>query len=184
MAVKGSQILHDAQGFVVDRLQSAGVGSVNIPEEKIYELGNFNAVANVRDIPDLSFDMESYDVSTEIEAILTGVDPTSVVDGQEFDFGNTKPIDVISPFKSALNQYDIIKGIAVPALTLERATYRFGVGQNSTQSFTLRGDSIYYIPGTPYLQVETNTGTGTYNFDNTAVLYNESGSNVYALKIS
>ena len=69
MAVKGAQILHDAEGFVIDRLQSAGVGNVNIPEEKIYELGNFKTVATVRDIPDLSFDMESFDVSTEVEEI-------------------------------------------------------------------------------------------------------------------
>lgn len=183
MAVKSSQILHDAQGFVIDRLQSAGVGSVNIPEEKIYELGNFQAVATVRDIPDLSFDMESFDVSTEIEALLTGVDPTTIVDGDEFDFNDTKPLDVISPFKSAINQYDIVKGIAVPHLTLERAAYRFGVGQNSTQSYTLRGDSIYYIPGSPYAQVFTNIGTGAYAFDETAILYTEQGSNVYALNI-
>lgn len=183
MAIKTSQILHDAEGFVIDRLQSAGVGSVNIPEEKIYELGNFQAVATVRDIPDLSFDMESFDVSTEIEALLTGVDPTTVVDGDEFDFNDAKPLDVISPFKSAINQFDIVKGIAVPHLTLERAAYRFGVGQNSTQSYTLRGDSIYYIPGSPYSEVFTNTGTGTYTFDNTAVVYKERGDDVYALNI-
>lgn len=183
MAVKGAQILHDAEGFVIDRLQSAGVGNVNIPEEKIYELGNFKTVATVRDIPDLSFDMESFDVSTEVEAILTGVDPTTVVDGDEFDFNDTKPIDVISPFKSAINEYDIVRGIATPNLTLERASYRFGVGQNSTQSFTLRGDSIYYIPGTPYRQVFTNIGTGTYSFGHTGILYDEKGTNIYALNV-
>lgn len=183
MAVKGSQILHDAEGFVIDRLQSAGVGNVNIPEEKIYELGNFNTVATVRDIPDLSFDMESFDVSAEIEAILTGVDPTFVVDGDEFNFKDTKPVDIISPFKSAINEYDIIKGIATPNLTLERASYKFGVGQNSSQSYTLRGDSIYYIPGTPYRQVYTNVGTGAYSFDHTGLLYDEKGVSVYALNV-
>ena len=31
MAIKAGQILHDVNGFVIDRIQSAGVGNVNIP---------------------------------------------------------------------------------------------------------------------------------------------------------
>lgn len=183
MAIKSGQILHDANGFVIDRIQSAGVGNVNIPEEKIYELGNYNTVATVRDIPDLSFDMESFDVSTEVEAILTGVDPTSVVDGQEFDFTDVKPVDIISPFKAGSGVYTIVKGIALPYLTLESATYRFGVGANATQSFTLRGDAIYYVPGTPKYQEFTNLGATTYSFDQTAIEYVESNDSIYALSV-
>lgn len=183
MAIKGSQILHDANGFVVDRAQSAGVGNVNIPEEKIYELGNYNTVATVRDFPDLTFDLESFDVSTEIEAILTGVDPTSVVDGQEFDFLQAMPIDVISPFKDKGGAFTIIRGVAVPYLSLENVTYRFGVGQNSTQSFSLRGDGIYYIKGSPYYEEFVNSGPGVYNFANTALPYAEGGDTIYALSV-
>lgn len=184
MAIKSGQILHDAHGFVIDRIQSAGAGSVNIPEEKIYELGNYNTVATVRDIPDLSFDLESYDVSCEFEAILTNEDPTSLTDGQEFDFGDAIPLDIISPFKSGNNEYDIVRGIGLPYLTLERASYRFGLRQNATQQFTLRGDSIYYIPGSPYYQSYTNIGDTTYNFDNTAIEYVESGDSYYALCVT
>ena len=54
MSIPGSQILHDVNGYVV-RIQTAGPGSLNIPEEKVYELGNFETLATVRDIPDLSF---------------------------------------------------------------------------------------------------------------------------------
>lgn len=181
MAIKSGQILHDAHGFVIDRIQSAGPGNVNIPEEIIYELGNFRTVATVRDIADLTFDLESFDVSCEFEAILTGEDPTSIVDGQEFDFADGIPMDIISPFKAGNNDYNIIRGLALPYLTLERATYRFGLRQNATQQFSLRGDSIYYIPGSPYYQEYTNTGTGTYNFANTAIEYVESGDSLYAL---
>ena len=183
MAIKSGQILHDANGFVFDRIQSAGVGNVNIPEEKIYELGNYQTVATVRDIPDLSFDMESFDVSTEVEAVLTGVDPGTVTSGQEFDFADVKPLDVLSPFKAGAGDFTIVKGIAIPYLNLENATYRFGVGQNSTQSFTLRGDSIYYIPGTPMYEEFTNTGANTYNFAQTALLYQESTDDFYALSV-
>lgn len=183
MAIKAGQILHDANGFVIDRIQSAGVGNVNIPEEKIYELGNYQTVATVRDIPDLSFDMESFDVSTEVEAVLTGVDPTSVVDGQEFDFADVKPVDIISPFKLGGGDFTIVKGVAVPYLNLENVTYRFGVGQNATQSFTMRGDSVYYVPGTPKYEEFTNTGANTYNFAQTALKYVESGDDIYALSV-
>jgi hypothetical protein len=184
MAIKAGAILHDLNGFVIDRIQTAGVGNVNIPEEKVYELGNWQTVATVRDIPDLSFDLESFDMSCEIEAVLTGQDPTSIVEGQEFDLFQSKPINVLSPFKSGTDAYDIVRGIAIPYLNLERATYRFGLRQNATQQFTLRGDSIYYIPGTPYYQEYTNVGAGVYNFDHTALLYQEAGDNVYALSVT
>lgn len=165
-------------------MQSAGPGNINIPEEKIYELGNFRTVATVRDTPDLSFDMESFDMSCEVEAILTGQDPTSIVDGDEFDFDNSMPLDIISPFKAGTNEYNVVRGVAIPYLTLERAVYRFGLRQNSTQTFTLRGDTINYINGSPYYQEFTNSGAGTYNFAHTAQVYVESGNNNYALCVT
>lgn len=196
MAIKAGAILTDVNGFVVDRIQTGGPGSLNIPEEKIYELGNWQTVATVRDIPDLSFDLESFDVFSEFEALLLGkagaATPGSAAAGNqlsgaigsnEIDFQDHVPIDVISPFKSRRNQYNIVKGVAIPYLTLENATYRYGIGQNATQSFTLRGDSIYYTPGQPYYQEETYSGVGPYGFDNTAILYEEGTDDLYALCI-
>lgn len=188
MAVVGGQILHDAEGFVLDRVQNAGPGQLNIPQEKIYELGNDETVATVYDIPELTFDLESFDVSTEMEALLTGVDPTTVVNHQEFDFANHIPLDVISPYKSRKNSYNIVKGIITPYLTLERVTYRFGVRQNSTQQFSLRGDSIYYTPGQPFYQEETyipGTPSQAFTFDNgPATVFTEGANNIYALCVT
>lgn len=185
MAIKAGQILHDAEGYVIDRIQSAGVGSLNIPEEKIKEVGNFQTVATVRDTPDLSFDLESFDVSAEFEALLVGKDPTALTAGEEIDFGDVQPLDITSPFKSGNNAYNIIKGIVIPYLNLERCQYRFGVGQNSTQSFTLRGDSVYYVPGVPAYEEFAHIGATTYSFGQVpAILYQESGDNYYALSVS
>lgn len=174
--------MHVGNGFVVDRIQTGGVSNLNQPQEKIYELGNWETVATIRDIPDLSFEMESLDVSTEVEAILLGKDPTTTNDGDEFDFLHAMPIDIISPFKAA-GLYNIVKGIVVPYLTLEQVTYRFGVRQNSTQAFTFRGDAVYYTPGSPRFQEFTITAGAnqTYSFTNTATAYNESGDTIYAL---
>jgi hypothetical protein len=193
MAIKAGQILHvgnasGANDYVINRIQSAGPGNVNIPEEKIYELGNFNSVATVRDIPDLSFDVESLSVSCEMEALLTDIDPTTVEYGDAvvaIDLLDFKPIDIQSPFKSATNQFDIVRGIAIPHLTLERASYRFGLRQNSTQQFTLRGDSIFYIPGVPKHEIITNTGTGPYSFGSTPTIsYTEAGDTYYAYNVT
>lgn len=188
MAIKSGQIIHVAgvgTGFVIDRIQTGGVSNLNIPEEKIYELGNYQTVATVRDIPDLSFDLESFDTSTELEALLLGIDPTTVVEGDEFDFLQHVPLDIISPFKDKGGAFTIIRGIAIPQLTLESITYRFGVGQNATQQATLRGDGIYYIPGSPYVQQFTVTaGTNqVYTMSNTAILYMEGADSVYALSV-
>ena len=190
MSVKGGAILHDINGFVVDRIQTGGAASINQAQEKIYELGNWNSVATIRDIPDLTFDIESFDMSCEFEAILTGgivagsSTAAGLANGTSFNLNNAMPLDVISPFKSNVGAYDIVKGVAVPYLTLERATYRFGVRQNSTQQFSFRGDTINYIPGQPYIQEYTYTGAATYNFTNTAIQYTESGVAVFALCVT
>lgn len=71
--VKGGNIITAGNGLtVIDRIQTAGPGQVNIPTEKINELGNYKSVATVRDTPDLTFSYESWDTSTETEALLTG----------------------------------------------------------------------------------------------------------------
>jgi len=183
MSIRSAQILHDAAGFVIDRIQTGGVTNLNIPIERINELGNYQTVATIRDIPDLSFDLESLDVSTEIEAVLLRKDPTTTTNGQEFDFLKAIPLDVVSPFKAGQGAFNIVSGIGLPYLTLESATYRFGVSANATQQFTMKGDAIYYIPGTPYYQQWTSSGAGTYNFTNTALIYNEAGTAVYALGV-
>lgn len=187
MAIKGGQIIHDVNGTVINRIQTAGPGAVNTPEEKVYELGNYESIGTVRDIPDLTFDMESLAVSTEIEALLTNKDPSATVTQQEFDLSQTVPIDVISPFKSATGAFDVVRGIVVPHLSLERASYSFGLRQNATQSFSLRGDSIYYVQGNPYKETITHTGTGPYTFASSRVglpFTNDAAATVYAYNIT
>lgn len=185
--------------FIVDRIQTAGA-NLNVPEERVYELGNFQSVAVVRDVPDLTFTLECLDVSCEVEALLTGsTDPsgdlfgTDGLTGTVYSLADNKPVDIISPFKSAQGAYDIVKGVAVPQLSLESASYRYGLRQNASESFTLRGDSIFYVPGTPFVQTEVADGsTATFAFASddatpqalTALLYQEQGEDIYALNVS
>lgn len=195
MTVKSGKILTVGNGFLVDRLQTSGPGSLNIPSEKIYETGNELAVATLRDIPDLSYELESFDVSVEAEAMLTGVDRTTVdalADGTVIDLADAKPIDIISPYKAAGTSKASVRGVAIPQLTLESASYKFGVRASATQSFSLKGDAIYFIPGTPYYEEfaravtavgppATTVAVGPYAFAHTAIKTVEKGDDVYAL---
>ena len=117
MAIQSGAILTDANGFVLDRLQSAGPGSLNMTETKIKELGNWNSLATVRDTPDLTWEAESFDVTSELEAVLLGKpgaaypgtaaggsEVSGVVGLNEIDFKDAMPIDIISPFKSDRNR--------------------------------------------------------------------------------
>lgn len=185
MAIKSGQFLHLANGYLIDRIQTAGAGNLNIPEERIYELGNYQTVGLIRDTPDLSFDLESLDPGVEIEAILMGIDPTTVIAGDEIDFAQCVPIDVIAPFKDQGGVFTTVKGVVVPELRMESAAFRAGVRQNFTKQFSLRGDSIYYTQGTPYQDTFTVPGvggTGPYTLAHTALPYVDShGDNRYAL---
>ena len=157
MAIKGGQIIHAGNGVtVIDRIQTGGPGQVNIPQEKVYELGNYKSVATVRDVPDLTFPLESWDTSTEIERLFTqhsGAGP--------IDLATAKPLDIASQFKAGLTEDDpfaVVASVSVPFLNLEQMSYRFGLRDNATQSAQLRGDSIYYNPGPAYVQSVAGTG--------------------------
>jgi hypothetical protein len=151
MAIKGGQILHTANGFLVDRIQTAGVSSLNINEERIEELGNYQAIGTIRDIPDLTFELESYDMSTAIENILTGRAETFSTPGTELDLvGNYTAIDVLSPFKQGPAGTSIVKSLAIPYLSLESLSYAFSLTDPASMTATLRGDSVFYSPGDVY----------------------------------
>jgi hypothetical protein len=181
VAIRAGQLLHTVDGFLIDRIQTAGAGNLNIPQEKIEELGNYQTVGLVRDTPDLSFDLESLDFTTEFEAILVGEDPTSLVDGDDIDYADCAPIDVVAPFKDQGKVFTTVKGVIVPELVLESATYNFAVKSNATKRFTFRSDGIFYTQGTPYSQVFAAAGTGPYTYAHTALPYVESAETRYVV---
>ena len=186
MAIKAGQILHDAYGFVIDRIQTGGISGLDLPEEKIYELGNFEAVTTVRDNPDLTFGLESFDVSTEIEALLTFTDPTLTSNGDMFDLSTCVPMDIISPLKDNWKIFTVSQGIVVPYLYLESSTYRFELRGNATQNHTLRGDAVFFTDGTPYYEEFDGDGaTAAFNISNGPALpYNYQGDTRYMLGVS
>lgn len=162
MAIKAGQIIHVGNNTVViDRIQTAGPGQLNTPTEIIYELGNYKSVAQVLDIPDLTFSLESYDASLSLEALLTGQDPTTFTSSTSFQLSTAQPVDMKSVFKAgqtATNPYLEVDSVALPFLTLEQVNYKFGLKNDASQTAVLRGDSIYYNAGSTYIEQATGTG--------------------------
>jgi len=178
MTVKAGRFVTLADDTLVSRLNTTGPGSLGIPEEKIYETGNQESIATLRDIPDLTWDMESGDMTTALEDRLLGL-TTPQAEGFEYDFNDAVPIDVVGLFKGGA--FTSVRGIGAPYLTLDTLTYRFAVRTSSSETATLRGDSIYYVPGTAYTQVFPAAGVGPYTFDNgPGLVTTESGDELYA----
>jgi hypothetical protein len=189
MSIKAGQILFDAYGFIIDRIQTGGATSLNIPEEKVYEVGNFNAVGIVRDSPDLSFDLETFDSTTELESLLTFIDPLSVNNGDMFDLSTAVPMDIISPIKDAWKVYTSTHGVVIPYLTLESCTYRFELKGNHSQRHTLRGDSYFFVDSPVYEEYAGDGATTDFAFSAgpaQAYRYNSPSGQViaYALGVS
>lgn len=158
-------------GYLVDRVQTGGVSSLNLANDKVYELGNAHAVVTIRDSADLTFDVESLDVSTKMEALLLGLAPGAVTSGEEFDFNLGKPLSIVCPFRSSQNYFDTIRGLVVPHLTLQSVTYRYGLKADASQTYSFKGDSIFFTPGNAFEQEITSTGATSYSLTNTALPY-------------
>lgn len=169
MAIKAGSLIHIANQVLVHRAQTAGPGTVTINRNKIYELGNYLSVGTDDDLPDLSFSLESFDTTAEIEALLTGqIPPTTggvatayaaLAEGTAFKLNKAVPQDVASVFKpgqQAANAFDVIGSVAMPYLTLESFSYNFGLADSASQTATLRGDTLLYTPGSTYIEVFTD----------------------------
>jgi hypothetical protein len=192
VAIKAGSIIFQAGTAVLDRLQNVGPGQVNIARTKIFEVGNYNGVGSIADIPDVSFSAESFDCSTEMEAILTGHDFTALTAGQQLKPALALPFDVVSPFlpaASAATPTVTVGSVAIPYLTLESLSYKYGISENAAQTATLKGSDVYYTPvGNSYTEEFTGSGSAgqTCAVAHTAVVYNgdtTSGAR-YALSVS
>jgi len=78
-----------------------------------------------------------------------------------YDPVNARPIDVSSLFKAgqaAASPFAIVDSVGVPFLTLEKLSYKFGLKADAALTATLRGDTIYYNPGTTYVEKAAGTG--------------------------
>lgn len=160
MSIRAGSIVTVAGRNVVDRLQSAGLGNAQVPVETIREVGNDLVVDKVPGEPDFSFSMESWDVTTDMMAFLTGKTgqqaanlPPGNADaaGTEYRWENCRYVNLTSPWKSDTGSQGghIGAGLIIPGYYPTRLRYSFGVTDNAVQEVELAGGAYYYAKTPP-----------------------------------
>jgi len=189
MTILAGTILHVGGNNIIDRLQSAGFGNTKMPIEAIREAGNLNIVDKVPGEPDYTFTMESFDVSTEIEAWLIGEVGGGTVNtapgsadpaGTEYqiDGVHTGFVNITSPWRDPLSSGgNILAGHIVPGYFPTRLTYKYGVKDNASETLDLQGSTFYYNQSPPVEDYFTGTGSQvTFSTTDNAVPYREYGA--------
>lgn len=161
MSIRAGSILHLSGNNVIDRIQQAGLGNVNLPVETIREVGNREVVDKIPQEPDFTFSMQSLDVSTDIMAWLTGAAAggsasaaapgASDPEGTQYNWLDCQMVNVPSPWKDPTSgSAGVIEaGHLVPGYYPTKVTYNFGVTDNAQQTVELAGGSFYYGEGVP-----------------------------------
>lgn len=156
MSIHAGSILHVGGKNIIDRIQSAGLGNTDVAMNTIREVGNPLIVDKVPGDPDFTFSLESFDASSELEAMLNGkvgtgpgagAGPGAVdADGTEYKWQDCKAINILSPWKDPVSGSagTINAGHIVPGFYPTRISYRFGVTDNASQTVDLSGGSFYY----------------------------------------
>lgn len=179
MSILAGDILHVAGQNVIDRIQQAGLGNVNLPVETIREVGNREVVDKVPQEPDFTFTLQSFNVGTELLAFLTGAtggqasgefpghaDP----EGTEYNWLDCGFVNVCSPWKNgATGSAGVVEaGFLIPGYYPTRYSLQFGVTENAQQTAELSGGSYYFAEKAP--REEKFTGNGaTKGFETTDV---------------
>lgn len=170
MSIRAGSILHLSGNNVIDRIQQAGLGNVNLPIETIREVGNREVVDKIPTEPDFTFTMQDLDVSTDIMAWLTGAAPggsgsaaapgASDPEGTQYDWNDCVMVNIPSPWKDPVTgSAGVVEaGHLIPGYYPTKVSYNFGVTDNAQQTVELAGGSFYYGEGCPKEQDFTGNG--------------------------
>lgn len=158
--IPAGAIVHVGGRTVLNRLQNAGLQDPRVPTETVYETGNNLVVGKVLTEADFRFQMTSWDVSTDLLALLNGKKAAAIgdqiseadADGTVYKWENCGFIDVVSPWKSNTGSQggNVAAGIIVPNLYPTALSYRLGVTQNAEMQVTLSTGSYYMSKAAPY----------------------------------
>jgi hypothetical protein len=184
MSVRAGSIVFIGGRNVIDRLQSAGLNG-NVPIETIREIGNDLVVDKVPGEPDFTFAQESWDVTTDQMAFLTGAMGSASTppgagdpDGTEYRWENVRPVHVTSPWKTQTGTQGgaVGGGLIIPNYYPTRLQYRFGVTDNAAQTVELAGGAFYYSQHAPVEETATGDGADdTFITSEEAVPYRRGG---------
>lgn len=166
--IPAGSILHLGGKTVLNRLQDAGLQDPRVPTETVYETGNDLVVGKVLTEADFRFQLTSWDVSTDLMALLGGKTASlgaqlsaSDAAGTVYYWENAGFINVTSPWKSDTGTQGghIQGGVIVPQLFPTSLNYRLGTTENAQQQLQLSCGSYYMSENQPL--EETAAGNGT-----------------------
>lgn len=162
MSVDSGKIMFTGGGqFLLDRVQSGDV-SRNTPEEVIKELGNEESVETVRDIPESTFSLESFDTSVELEALLCRENPSTI--NTPLNLRNALPIDITAPHKGEGESKNATHGVILAGLSVNSVRYAMGVDQNAGNTFQLVNDYEWPGVGSPIAEEFAGQGDGDASY--------------------
>lgn len=186
MAIHSGQLVltHDGE-LLLERVQTAN-GQLNVPTEVIKELGNPKSVATIRDTPELTYSLQSFDVTTAIEEWLTGINISGATGADLVNIKGRNLITQLRAGKGTTAADNVINGSFVaPAVLAERISYRFASQQTSTIDVSLRGDAQFINPGPAYVQSAMGTAASGQQIvlTNPAGVYTDTSGSHRALAV-
>lgn len=190
--IPAGSIIHVGGKTVLNRLQNVGLQDPRVPTITVYETGNDLVVGKILGEADFRFQMTSWDVSTDLMALLTGETAAAIGDqisaadavGKEYRWENVGPINLTSPWKSNTGSEggNIEAGVIVPNLYPTALSYRLGVTDNAEMQVTLASGSYFMSKAMPLEEYAAGDGAITdFVTAHNARVYRVggAGSNVY-----
>lgn len=169
MSIRAGDILHVGGQNVIDRIQQAGLPNATVPTEVIREVGNNNVVDNIPQEPDFTFQMQSFNVGTELMAFFTGQSGGQAsgafpgagdAEGTEYRWTDCSFVNIASPWKNPNSGSAgvVDAGYLIPAYYPTKYSLSFGVTDNAQQTAELSGGSYYFAEAAPLEEKFTAAG--------------------------
>lgn len=160
MAIPAGHIITVGGLNVVDRLQDTGLQNPKVPTETVRETGNDLVVGKILTEADFAFQMQSWDVSCDMMALLNGkMGGTGATEGPAstdavgtlYHWENCQFVNLACPWArdTGTEGGDITSGVLVPAYYPSALTYKFGVTANAEQTVTVNGGAYYMSDAFP-----------------------------------
>ena len=186
MSIRAGDILHVGGQNVIDRIQQAGLPNATVPTEVIREVGNVNVVDNIPQEPDFNFQMQSFNVGTELMAFFTGQSGgqasgafpgASDPEGTEYRWADCGFVNICSPWKdpSSGSAGKVEAGYLIPAYYPTKYTLNFGVTANAQQTAELSGGSYFFGQSAPIEEKFTAAGSKEFITTHPTVKHRKGG---------
>lgn len=139
------------------RVQRADVGA-NLPNTPVKELGSDKLVGRIFDLPDVTATVNAMDVGARTAFSLAGRDWATAASGEYIEMGDIQYVCLAMPIKGAgITNSDIARTVYVPGAKLERFSFNYSAGGDSTEEYSFNATSKRY------LKYDVAVASGTVN---------------------